>query len=249
MDEKCYIEMAKTQDTHWWYAGRRHILSAVISKLPLNKDARILEVGCGTGSNLDMLKQHGTVYGAEPYEFARDFSSKNSGCVIEDAFLPDNIPFDHNFDVIGAFDVIEHIEQDQESLQAIEGRLNDNGYALFTVPAFQWLWSGHDEINHHKRRYTKAEFKSQLEQAGYDIDFISYYNFWLFPLAASIRTIRKVFKLNNDSTDAQMPKSPIINKTLTFIFSSERFLLSSKIPLPFGLSIIAVCKKKSLTAS
>jgi SAM-dependent methyltransferase len=245
MDKKCYIEMAKTQDIHWWYAGRRHILSAVISKLPLNKDAKILEVGCGTGSNLDMLKQHGTVYGAEPYAFAREFSSKNSGCVIEDAFLPDNIPFDHNFDVIGAFDVIEHIEQDQESLQAIEDRLNDNGYALFTVPAFQWLWSKHDEINHHKKRYTKSEFKLQLKQAGYDIEFFSYYNFWLFPLDASIRTIRKMFKLNNDSTDAQMPKSSIVNKTLTFIFSSERFLLSSQIPVPCGLSILAVCKKKA----
>lgn len=250
MEDYYYQQMAKIQQKHWWYDGRRKILSSTIATLPLNAPAntRILEIGCGTGANLNMLKKFGSVHGAEPHGFAREYAKKVSECPIEGAFLPHNIPFKENFDLIGVFDVIEHVDEDLKSLKAINTRLNDNGYAIFTVPAFQFLWSKHDEVNHHKRRYTKKQFLALLKEAGYNVKLISYYNFWLFPPVALIRTIKNITKSKAETGDLKLPKSSFINTLLYKMFSSERFLIKAKMPLPFGVSIIAVCQKKNQKA-
>ncbi len=238
--------MAEIQQKHWWYEGRRNIIAGVISTLSLkpSKDNNILEIGCGTGANLNTLKEFGNVHGAEPHDFAREYSREVSGSPIEDAFLPNNIPFDKNFDLIGAFDVIEHVDEDLDSLRAINNRLNKDGYAVFTVPAFQWLWSKHDEVNHHKRRYTKKQFNKLLIDADYDVELISYYNFWLFPIVAAIRGIKNITKSTNETGDVKLPNSSLVNSVWCKVFSSENILIKSRIPLPFGVSIIAVCRKK-----
>lgn len=240
MDADYYKEMAALQEEHWWYEGRRQILSSIISDLNLPDNADILEAGCGPGANLKMLQQFGNVRAVEPEEFAVQYASELSGLDVKTGFLPEPFPFDGPFDLIGAFDVIEHIDDDGGALKALHTRNNDKGYAVFTVPAHQWLWSKHDDINHHKRRYSRSQFKDALERSGYKVEKISYYNMWLSPLAVAVRYLKKALG-KEDESDVQMP-SPFVNNILKSLFASEKHLLKFT-NLPFGLSIIAVCRK------
>lgn len=243
MEDVYYQHMAEIQTRHWWYEGRRRIIASIIARLPLPARPKIFEAGCGTGANLNMLKSYGTVDGMEPHDFGREYAIKISGCDIRKGFLPADIPFQGPYDLIGAFDVIEHVGDDRGSLKALHTITAPGGYALFTVPAWMFLWSQHDVINHHKRRYTRPVFVSLLEQAGYTVVFSSYYNFWLFPLIALVRFIKNVLGMK-DKPDMTMPPPEPANYLLSLIFSSERFILG-KAPLPFGVSIIALCKKAS----
>lgn len=245
MEQDYYKVMAGLQKRHWWYEGRRRIIAHLIGRLDLPKEnASLLEVGCGTGANIEMLKSFGELSAIEPNDYAVEQVKNIGGVRIESGLLPDKLPFEgEGFDLIGAFDVIEHVNEDAASLKALYDRTRAGGYAVFTVPAFQFLWSHHDEINHHKRRYRKHEFKKLLQDAGYEIKLISYYNFWLFPLAAAVRSLKKLLG-KEDQGDVKMPGSDLVNSMLCGIFASERFVLPV-LPLPFGLSIIAVCQKKT----
>lgn len=243
MEEDYYRHMADIQARHWWYEGRRRILESVIRRLNLPASASILEVGCGTGANLPMLQKFGAVAGVEPHEWARRHAAGMSGCDVRDGMLPGEIPFSGPFDLVGAFDVIEHVDQDLESLRALYRLTKPGGHALFTVPAWRFLWSQHDVVNHHKRRYARGEFESLLRQAGFSIEFISYYNFWLFPAVALVRVIKNAMKIDG-RPDMTRPGNSLINALLARIFASERFLLNS-CRLPFGVSIVALCRKEA----
>lgn len=244
MDQDVYHRMADIQDRHWWYEGRRQILAALIGKLGLPAGARILEAGCGPGANLRMLAQFGEVFAFEPDEFAINHCREKSGLAtsrLQTGFLPAPIPFNEPFDLVGAFDVIEHVEADAASLKALYDLTKPGGHALFTVPAYPFLWSQHDVVNHHKRRYLRNDFKALLTQAGYTVEFISYYNTALFPLVVLVRSIKKIFGIK-DKPDEALPRYKLVNQILQMIFTTERFVLG-RLPLPCGVSIIAVCRR------
>lgn len=241
MDAEAYAQVAEMQFKHWWFEGRRRILGSVISRLGLPQNSEILEAGCGAGANIEMLKHFGTVYGFEPYDFMRELSNKIPAVEIADGLLPDKIPFGKQFDLVCAFDVIEHVEKDAESLKSLCEVTKPGGYAVFTVPAYMFMWSKHDEMNHHFRRYTAKTFKAALENSGYRIEKISYYNTLLFPAAFCVRMLKSTLK-SDYKDDLRMPSPACMNTLLTEVFSFERHLLKH-LSLPFGLSIIAVCKK------
>ncbi len=243
MEESYYHHMADIQARHWWYEGRRIILQSVLHHISLPDNPRIIEVGCGTGANLAMLKNFGSVVGIEPNPFGRGHATKISGCDIRDGALPDNIPFKESYNLVCAFDVVEHVGDDTGSLETLYGLTAPGGYALFTVPAWMFLWSQHDVINHHKRRYTRPAFVKLLRDSGYDVIFDSYYNFWLFPLIALIRLTKNILKMK-DSPDMTTPPMGFMNMLLTSVFASEQYLLG-KTSLPFGVSIIALCRKST----
>lgn len=242
MDYEYTKHMAELQATHWWYEGRRSILRGIFSALKLPKGIKILEAGCGPGANLKMLSQFGEVSALEPEEFSIKYASEISGVKVLKGFLPEDIPFSDDFDVVCAFDVLEHVDDDGAALRALFDKTKFGGYGVFTVPAYDFLWSKHDEINHHFRRYNKQSFEKLLISAGYEVRLISYYNFWLFPVAAIVRFAQKIFKKKDEGHDIKMPKSTLVNKLLCTIFSSEQYLLRCG-SLPFGLSLIAVCQK------
>lgn len=241
MDAKAYEKVAEMQFKHWWFEGRRRVLDTVISLLNLPKDSEILEAGCGAGANLEMLGRYGKVYGFEPYEFMREYSQKIANADVKDGILPGGVPFAQKFDLVCALDVIEHIENDTESLKSLCEATKPGGYAVFTVPAYMFMWSKHDERNHHFRRYTIKTFRAALEGSGYEIAKISYYNTLLFPAAFCVRMLKSALKHENED-DLKMPSMAPMNTLLTNIFSSERHILKYS-SMPFGLSVIAVCKK------
>ena len=216
MESQMYQEMMEVEDQHWWFVARRSIIEQVIRNLNLPADAEIFEAGCGTGGNLAMLSHHGRVYGMELNETARNFASDLQIGEIQPGFLPDNIPFpDQNFDLIVLLDVLEHLEEDTASLQALSRKLKPSGWLLITVPAYPWLWSKHDELLHHKRRYLLNNLRQIVGNAGYNVDFASHFNFVLFPLIAVVILVQRLF--NKGGNEQNIP-ARLINQILTFLF-------------------------------
>jgi SAM-dependent methyltransferase len=152
-----------------------------------------------------------------------------------------------SMDMVCAFDVIEHIEDHEKAISEVYRILKENGYIYLTVPAFNFLWSNHDEINHHFRRYKLKDLKKILKENGFTIEYCSYFNFFLFLPILFTRLISKVLtiKKNEVGTNSDFEKfnSRLLNKFLYKIFLSESFLLKRKMKLPFGVSAVIIGKK------
>lgn len=242
MNPEAYVEMAETESRHWWFCGRRQILTETLSNLRLPKHARILEIGSGTGGNLPMLAQFGEVSALEMDSAARALASQKTGNAfdIRAGYCPDNVPFyGEQFDLICLFDVLEHIHDDQATLAALPELLRPDGHVILTVPAYRWLWGAHDEYLHHQRRYSATELKEKLAIAGFHVVRFSYFNTLLFPLAALIRLKERILGIQRASGSA-VPAEPL-NSLLKYIFAFERRILSVT-SLPFGVSMMAVLK-------
>jgi SAM-dependent methyltransferase len=240
MEPAAYLEMAEDESRHWWFSARRAILSTMIGQLDLPEKARILEIGCGTGGNLEMLAGFGDVSAFEMDEQARAMASKKTAGLydIRAGQCPHEIPFDgQRFDLICMFDVLEHIEQDAETLAAIRPLLADNGRILIMVPAYQWLYGTHDIFLHHKRRYTSRQLRSKIAAAELRCTRMSHLNMFLFPLAAAARIKDRLFP-GGSATGAHVPPA-MINGVFGNVFSSERHLLKH-FNLPFGVSLLCV---------
>jgi SAM-dependent methyltransferase len=238
MRPEAYTEMAEVQDNHWWFRGKREILRSVIAKLPLPKSPRILEIGAGTGSNLMMLSQFGSVKALEMDDYARSIARQRTGDQIDirRGHLPDDIPFKDEFDLVCLFDVLEHVERDLDSLRVIRKIVSSDGCLLLTVPAYAWLWSAHDVRLHHVRRYTAGELTQKAHEAGWSVRRVTYFNTLLFPIAVVARVIDKIFP-GRHPTGAGVP-APIINAMLYRVFYIEKSLLRA-VDFPFGVSLMA----------
>lgn len=242
MDKDVYSRMDELQGEHWWFSARRDILTGLLGKLKLKDDARILEAGCGTGGNLNMLAGFGHVTAFEHNDDALVMAKEKGEFALSQGTLPNQAPdYQDPFDLIVAFDVVEHIKEDRESLIALRRSLRPDGSILITVPAVPFLWSRHDETHHHYRRYTRKQLKSVLEEAGYDVEYMSYFNTMLFPLIAGIRVIKKCLRLDDHADDAMPPKR--VNSILHKIFSSERHWVG-KLSMPFGVSLVVIAKNR-----
>ncbi|MEN8168669.1 MAG: class I SAM-dependent methyltransferase [Pseudomonadota bacterium] len=245
MDPTAYQTMAQTEDTHWWFCARRAILKKMIDHLQLTSDARILEIGSGTGGNLRMLKQFGSVSAIEMDSTARTLSMEKYGDDIDirGGYFPHDNPFrEDKFDLICLFDVLEHIENDESALMGLRDLLADDGKILLTVPAYPWMWSTHDTTLHHKRRYTRSMLQKKITEAGFHIQKLSYFNTLLFPLAVLARLIDKLF--SRDTASGTDTPRGLMNALLKNIFMLEHHLLN-RINLPFGVSFIAIIENSA----
>src|SRR4051812_34682848 len=194
MDRIVYDRMAAHDSTHWWYRARRDILADYLAREGnLPQQARILEIGCGTGHNLPMLASFGSVDAIEIDPAARDIASLRLGRPIGAAPLPILPGVERNaYDLIAVLDVVEHIEDDVAALKAMATCLRPGGKILITVPAHQWLWSAHDVVNHHHRRYSKKTLVAAIRKAGLEPRKLGYFNSLLFPLAAAARLLGRM---------------------------------------------------------
>ena len=244
MENKIFQKMLKLESSHWWFVARRKIIQKAINNLDLPRNIRILDAGCGNGDNLSLLSTFGDLVAFEKNEYAlKTAKSKKIGEIYK-AELPDKLPntVKTNFDLIVLLDVLEHIDDDSKSLTTVRKLMNNKGIILITVPAFQWLWSEHDVIHHHKRRYSKSELREKLDSSGFRIKYISYFNTLLFPFALVERIGRKIFSPSNPEI-LELPNNKI-NFLLEKIFSLEAIFMN-KISLPFGLSLVAIAEKKN----
>jgi SAM-dependent methyltransferase len=244
MEADAYLDMAASEDRHWWFRGRRLVLNAVIRRLALPGPARILELGSGTGGNFEMLAQYGQVTAVEMNAAARDISLRKTASVrdVRPGCLPHDLGLDGAaFDLVCAFDVLEHVEDDAATLRTLYGCLAPGGAAVITVPAFRWLWGPHDEQLHHKRRYAKAELRGKILAAGLHIERLTYANMFLFPAAVLARAADKLFRRTRSTGDGTPPG--VLNEAFAAVFGFERHLLGV-IDFPVGLSLLAVVRRK-----
>jgi SAM-dependent methyltransferase len=244
MSPDAYLEMARTQESHWWFAARRQILRAQLRLLPMPTNAQILEVGSGTGANVPLLAEFGRVVGLEmsgpAIALAKDACPKARERV---QFLHGRCPEDlprvaGGFDLVCLFDVLEHMEDDHQALAALHPLLRRDGRLLMTVPAYQWMWSPHDEHLHHHRRYVRASLLEACQRAGLEVERISYFNTFLFPLACATRAWEVA---RGRMSGATRTPHPLLNALLRRVFAFERYLLDA-VSLPFGLSLLVVAR-------
>jgi SAM-dependent methyltransferase len=238
MERSVYREMAELDQRHWWYRARRAVLADLIRReVAPPVDARILEIGCGTGHNLEMLGRFGQLEAIELDDESRAIAEKRLGREIMSTRLPGlaGIPERH-YDLIAALDVIEHIDDDVGAVAAIATRLKIGGKFIMTVPAHPWMWSAHDTVNHHKRRYSKHGLRRLIEGSPLRLQKIGYFNSLLFPLAVADRVTSKL--RGKDDADVKLPSAPV-NSALETVFAAERHFVG-RLPLPPGLSLFAV---------
>jgi SAM-dependent methyltransferase len=241
MERAVFDRMAELDQDHWWFIARRRILKRLIERIVrLPHKAKILEVGCGTGHNLAMLKAFGSLEASELDRCARAVANKRLPGKVKSAKLPDLSMFKRNgYDLIALLDVLEHVPDDLASLRAIHMRLKPGGALLLTVPANPWMWSAHDAAHHHFRRYTKKQLEELFLRSGLEVQLLSYFNTLLFPLVAAARVVGKVTR--KDSADDKLPSVPV-NAMLNSIFGLEAGLLG-RLPMPFGVSLVAVVRR------
>ena len=230
------------QKKHWWFVTRKNIVLDFVDRyLPEGDQVKVLDIGCGSGLMLNALAKVGQTFGMDMSDEAISFSKEIFDGRVEKGALPDQVPYQEDFfDLITALDVIEHIDDDVGSISAIRTLLVPGGKCIFTVPAYMFLWSAHDDMNQHKRRYTLPDLNEKLVQAGFTVEKISYYNTLLFPAVFLVRMLNNVLQ-REGASDTDMPGS-VMNYVLKKIFGIEKYLLRY-FNLPFGVSVLAVVRK------
>lgn len=256
MDREVFETIARVEREHWFFVARRRIVDALLRHYcPPGSERRILDVGTGTGAMLEVLSRYGVVTGIES---SADASSWYGELVRDGVSLAHStatsLPFvARSFELITAFDVLEHIEDDAASAKEIHRALRDGGTLLCTVPAHPWLWSDFDDYSRHCRRYTAATLRRLLTRADFQIERMFYVNSILFAPIATLRVLTnaveraRVFfgtKSNRAprGTGMETPPAPI-NKILTSLFAAEA-RWAPYVNTPFGVTLVCIARKR-----
>ena len=242
MEIATYAVEADAEATHWWFVGRRRLFARLIARQDLPLDAPVLDVGTSTGTNLRLLKELGfsNREGLDPSDEAIDWCArKGLGKVSKGDVCA--LPFrDHQFRLVLATDVIEHVDDDLRAIHEIRRVLAPGGTAIFTVPAFQSLWGLQDDRAQHKRRYLKKELLRLISQGGLECTESFYFNYILFAPIWAARQVLKLFNVRLDSEN--QVNTPLLNRVLTKVFLLD-VATSRFIHPPFGVSIAAVGRR------
>lgn len=233
---------------HWWFLVREKIIRQQLkASLPPQRPLKILNAGCATGRSSEMLQEYGEVISVEKDADTCVFLRKELGLLVIENDL-ESLPFaDNYFDVVCIFDVIEHIEEQNPVIAELHRVCKPNGLLYCSVPAFSFLWSRHDEVNHHKRRYTRKEISKVLEKK-FLIEYSTYFNTLLFlPIWFSriiLQRMQSPQKMISDFEDDNVLNSRFFSFFFKTIFSLELMLLPY-FALPFGVSILLRARKRN----
>jgi 2-polyprenyl-3-methyl-5-hydroxy-6-metoxy-1,4-benzoquinol methylase len=239
MEQLAYKFIKESEKTHWWFVGRRMVIGKILKtffKAPL---IETLDIGSGYGAMVPLLLTYSkSVDCIEPLQEA-EASLKEYGA--DKVFLISDFPSQYpskKYNLITMFDVLEHIDNHEKALLIIHDMLlKPEGRILLTVPAYQWMWSKHDEQHHHYRRYSKKDLIHLLRSTGFKNVKASYFMTNLFPLAF----FQRLFMKSSLSTKEVQPIHPLLNRFFTFLFSIEAKWVQF-FPYPYGLSVLAIAE-------
>ena len=238
--EKTYHTL---EDSHWWFVSRRDLLLRYMATFP--RMSEILEVGCSGGALMRELEKRGfsRVFGIDISEAGLDLCKKRD---VFKAQMMDGTQLDFEdsvFDVVLASDVLEHIEHEQIALREWHRVLKTEGKLWVGVPAFSFLWSEHDQHNHHFRRYTRSQLVAAVEQAGFVVEKASYWNLILFFPIVVMRLIGQILP-KVSKCDYQLHASSVgMNGFLKILLKIENVFLRW-VSFPIGVSVFVIARKK-----
>ena len=256
-DPDHFAPLFEAEDRHFWFRSRNAIISALTEQIvaPLDKGYRVLEVGCGTGNVLRRLSTvcaGGSVIGMDLFieglAFARTRTS--APLVQGDVYYP---PFSTQFDMIGLFDVVEHIEDDERVFNSLHGLLKPGGSLFVTVPAHMSLWSYFDTASHHCRRYEIPELTERLARAGFEIEYVTEFMTSLYPLVWLGRRVAAMMRGDKKITDEdahqmsvnELRVIPVVNDLLTWALQRDVTRIKHRHRMSRGTSILALARKKA----
>lgn len=255
MDKNYYRLYFDFERKHWWFKVRNNILMDYVDRFKPsgNTKLKILNVGAGTGHTSELLSKIGNVVSVEFDKDCVDFVNKATSLnLIEGSILDLDFP-DNNFDIVCAFDVIEHVENDRLAFKEMTRVVKPGGTILISIPAFMSLWSEHDEINHHFRRYTYTKISELSEKIKHiECLYSTYFNSFLFPpiffyrkLSNLIRRKKSVIHVNKQElkTNFTVANNRLLSAFFYSIFSAERYLLKQGLRFPAGVSLVCIYRK------
>ncbi|MBA2620222.1 MAG: class I SAM-dependent methyltransferase [Acidobacteria bacterium] len=244
MQRHTYAIMNRVEDSHWWYVGRRAILESFLQQIIQNpkskiQNPKILDVGCGTGGNLEMLEKFGAAEGVDVSDEALEFC-RVKGLTAHKG-LAESLPFaDESFDIVTALDVVEHLDDDVAGLKEMRRVLKQGGKTLIFVPAFMWLWGVQDEVSNHRIRYTKKQIIERLQKSGFEIERATYANITFFAPILAGRFLMKITGIKPESENNLNVSA--LSGVFGKLFGAEKFWLKN-FNFPFGVSIVIAARK------
>jgi SAM-dependent methyltransferase len=244
MYEHEYEAMYGLEDVYWWFVARRQLAVEILAReIGAREDLRILDVGCGTGSNLEAFSRLGPATGIDMSTDALTYCRKRG---IERVTLSavERLPFaDGAFDVVTAMDMLEHTDDDLAALSELRRVLRPGGLLLATVPAYGFLWSEHDEALKHRRRYTAHELRNKMTVTDFRIERTSYFITLLFFPILAMRVHQGLFKKSTQPQTSVRLLPHWLNASLVGLLALERRLFRH-MNLPFGVSIVALARPR-----
>lgn len=245
MQQHTYSIMYEVEGRHWWFAGRRRIIESFlkdICKTLPSKSPHILDVGCGTGANLELLSQFGDAEGVDVSAEALAFCRERGLTKVRQGEA-EHLPYDDaSFDLVTGLDVVEHLDDDVAGLKEMRRVLRPGGRILLFVPAFMFLWGVQDDISHHRRRYTRPGLEQIIRAAGFEIERITYANITFFMPILLGRVLMRLTGLRPASENNLTIGA--LNGILGRILGAESSILH-RVNLPFGVSAICVARRIS----
>ena len=246
MQQHTYAIMRRVEESHWWFVGRRQIIRSFLERLFRDVKAsehstvNILDVGCGTGANLEMLSEFGVAEGVDVSTEALSFCQAR-GLQNVKLGAAEALPYeDDSFDLVTGLDVVEHLDDDLAGLKEMRRILRPGGRALLFVPAFMFLWGVQDDISNHRRRYTLKELKDVVRKAGLEVERATYVNISFFTPIFLGRLLMRATGLRPESENNIT--IGFLNGVLGKLLAAERGPLRY-MNFPFGVSIICVARR------
>lgn len=246
MDKEYELKYHKLEKDYWWFRARRDIIFKLLLQLKVNYYSKIMDLGCAGGHLIYFLEKKGfrNISGIDISKEAIKKCRENS---LRKTFVRNCVDTkfkDEEFDVLIASDILEHIKADSNALREWNRILKKDGILIIFVPAFGFLWSKHDDVNCHYRRYSLKKLVDDLKENKFDISKASYWNFSLFVPIAFIRIFQNfTSKTSKDSGNQLFKISNKINNAFLYLLKFENRLLEKSLIYPFGVSVFAVGKK------
>lgn len=243
-----YEHLVAVEDEHFWFAGRAKAIEEVVRPLvaELAPGYRVLEIGCGTGHVLHMLERicgKGRLVGMDLFHEGLLHARRRCSCSLLQASSAAP-PFSTRFDLVGMFDVLEHLQEDRRFLESAHRLLTPQGALLVTVPAHQSLWSAFDERSDHCRRYEAPDLDRLLNAAGYHVEYLTQFMASIFPLVWASRRLAR-WNANADPVQSELRIRPVLNSTLRWLLEHEaRVFVQRRRQLPIGTSLLALARPR-----